>query len=374
MKFFNYILLFPILALPVYPASLSGRKISSTLAALKQRLARDTARETVFKVKAFYLDGFIYIKGRVLTRRQKTAVETAFRKMGKVYSLLQCFPYREVGKKSYFIINKPYINLYVKPKRIAGKNLATQALLGMSGRILERNKHFLKIKLDHDGYICWAYRKGVIECTRPVRQKWNRGKKVIITNNNYSPRLYFTTKLPLTKAGKNNYRVRLPDSGIAWITRKTAMPFQGKTNPAGARKYLVKTASLFLPGRLLSRGRTHYLWGGTKGSRLDCSGFTQTVYRAHGYSLPRDADQQQRYLLPVAPNLAQISGLKPGDLVFFGKGKNATHTGIYIGRGFFIHSSSRNKGVAVNSFKGHSAYERLLRRRYIGGGRLKELP
>ena len=70
----------------------------------------------------------------------------------------------------------------------------------------------------------------------------------------------------------------------------------------------------------------HYLWGGLSAWGYDCSGLIWAVYRAHGQTIPRDADPQFRHGTPVAR-----SALRPGDLLFFGSPGYAEHVAIYVG-------------------------------------------
>jgi cell wall-associated NlpC family hydrolase len=85
---------------------------------------------------------------------------------------------------------------------------------------------------------------------------------------------------------------------------------------------------------------TRYKTGGispTKG--FDCSGLVQYVMSALSLNLPRTAKQQAKQGLAVKKD---TSGLLPGDVLTFGKGKKGTvsHVGIYIGDGKYIHASS----------------------------------
>lgn len=83
----------------------------------------------------------------------------------------------------------------------------------------------------------------------------------------------------------------------------------------------------------------YYLWGGTVGPNYDCSGLMQAAFASVGISLPRDAYQQEAFLEAIPMNQ-----LEAGDLVFFGTPQKATHVGLYLGDGQYIHSSGRDQG------------------------------
>ena len=79
-----------------------------------------------------------------------------------------------------------------------------------------------------------------------------------------------------------------------------------------------------------------YLWGGTDPARgLDCSGFTQLVYKSQGVDLPRVSSQQATAGTPVA----SLSEAQAGDLLFFDYSPSRPgidHVGIYIGGGQMV--------------------------------------
>ena len=86
-----------------------------------------------------------------------------------------------------------------------------------------------------------------------------------------------------------------------------------------------------------------YVFGGTTPSGFDCSGFVQYVFKQNGIIIPRLADEQYKLGKSV-----KTSELIPGDLVFFSTyEKGASHCGIYIGDGRFLHTSS-SRGVRVD--------------------------
>ncbi len=83
----------------------------------------------------------------------------------------------------------------------------------------------------------------------------------------------------------------------------------------------------------------YYLWGGTVGPNYDCSGLMQRAFVSVGVWLPRDTYQQEAFTQPI-----DINELQAGDLIFFGTPQKATHVGLYLGDGFYIHSSGKEQG------------------------------
>lgn len=101
--------------------------------------------------------------------------------------------------------------------------------------------------------------------------------------------------------------------------------------------------------QVITEGKKHlgspYRYGGTSPSGFDCSGYLVYIFdRAIDQSLPRTAAAQAS-----AGDSVSKSNLQPGDLVFFNtSGRGVSHSGMYIGGGDMIHSSS-SRGVSIVS-------------------------
>ncbi|HET7568336.1 MAG TPA: NlpC/P60 family protein [Gaiellaceae bacterium] len=142
-------------------------------------------------------------------------------------------------------------------------------------------------------------------------------------------RLSYGTRLPLVRRLPGGAAlVRTPDGEGRLAGSATTRP----TPPTGAA--VVASARRFLGLR--------YLWGGLSAWGFDCSGLVWDVFRAHGVTVPRDADPQFRHGLAVRP-----SGLRPGDLLFYGTQSYVHHVAIYAGGGKMIESPDSAHAVRL---------------------------
>ena len=96
---------------------------------------------------------------------------------------------------------------------------------------------------------------------------------------------------------------------------------------------------------------------------FDCSGYMMWVYSRSGIKLPRTSKEQMKVGRAVNKN-----ELKVGDIVCFRISKRTTHTGMYVGKGKFIHSPSAGKHVSETALN-----EDYWSKRYLGARRLKQL-
>ena len=109
-----------------------------------------------------------------------------------------------------------------------------------------------------------------------------------------------------------------------------------------------------------------YIWGGRIPSGMDCSGFTQLVYKICGRQIPRNSWMQAEIGEPIT----FIEETKPGDLVFFDNERGKiSHVGMIFAKGLVIHASGRvridsidHQGIFKPEIKGYSHKLRTIRR------------
>lgn len=108
---------------------------------------------------------------------------------------------------------------------------------------------------------------------------------------------------------------------------------------ASLRSKIVNYALQFVGNR--------YVWGGTSLTNgTDCSGFTQSVLRNFGISIPRVSRDQARTGKSI-----NSSQMRPGDLIFYANSSGTiNHVAMYIGNGQVVHAASRKSGIKISSW------------------------
>lgn len=116
-------------------------------------------------------------------------------------------------------------------------------------------------------------------------------------------------------------------------------------------------------------GKAYRFGGNGQGNDgVDCSGFMKKVYQSVTLTLPHSSREQAKFGALVTTDW-DINRLRIGDLLFFkrNRGSNIGHTGMYIGEGRMIHSSSK-KGVIITNLTSSNYYNRnfvMARRLFI---------
>lgn len=88
-----------------------------------------------------------------------------------------------------------------------------------------------------------------------------------------------------------------------------------------------------------------YVYGGTSLTNgTDCSGFTQSVFANFGISIPRTSSAQS-----CSGKSVSLSGVQPGDLIFYARNGRINHVALYIGGGQVVHASNEKTGIKISN-------------------------
>jgi len=109
-----------------------------------------------------------------------------------------------------------------------------------------------------------------------------------------------------------------------------------------------------------------YIWGGRLPSGIDCSGFTQLVYKICGKPIPRNSWMQAE----IGETINFLEETKPGDLAFFDNEiGRISHVGLIVSRGLIIHASGRvridpfdHQGIFKQELSAYSHHLRTIKR------------
>ncbi|BBF42948.1 NLP/P60 family protein [Lachnospiraceae bacterium KM106-2] len=95
-----------------------------------------------------------------------------------------------------------------------------------------------------------------------------------------------------------------------------------------------------------------YKWGGTSLTNgADCSGFTQSVYKKFGITIPRTSKTQA-----TAGTKISVSNRKAGDLLFYREDGVVNHVALYIGNNKIVHASSTRDGIKISNYNYRTVY------------------
>lgn len=228
-------------------------------------------------------------------------------------------------------------NLSVVPCRkepASTSEMVTQLLFGEHYTVQEDKEDWLKIVTAYDQYECWISTKQhtpiseaqfkLLNLQTPVL---NQELVQVITNR--QNQMVFPITIGATLPGYLNQECKIDT---------TVFSFEGQVSK-GEKKLaqdLVNTSYLFL--------NAPYLWGGKSPFGIDCSGFTQLVYKLNGYKLPRDAYQQ----VELGYALSFVEEAEAGDLAFFDNEEGRiVHVGMILNNQQIIHASG---SVRIDKF------------------------
>jgi len=288
---------------------------------------------------------------------------------------LTVLPSAELEGQHSGIVNLSVCNIRSAPKHSA--ELATQALLGTPLKVWKKQDGFFLVQTP-DGYLGWLDAGGFVLISDAGMHDWTASDRVIITagfgfvldsstaGSSKVSDLVAGDILKKTGQSGSYTAVAFPDGRTGFVASSSLLPFREwlETRSFDAAHILATAHEMM--------GRP-YLWGGTSGKGMDCSGFTQTVYFLNGILLQRDANQQALTGGELAADTT-FQNLLPGDLLFFGRPASGDlpekiwHVAIYEGSGKIIHASERVKVESLR--RGDAAFNEERLNTYVRASRI----
>ncbi|MEN8886994.1 MAG: C40 family peptidase [Winogradskyella sp.] len=213
-------------------------------------------------------------------------------------------------------------NLGIVPIRLEPSDtseMVTQALYGDIFKVLEQRKKWSRIRFAFDKYEGWIDNKQYLEITETDYKELSQTQ------------IKLSSDLIEFVADASNNLYPIPVGSNLTALKLLNHSFDGHvTSQKNTKSEIINSSFLYL--------NAPYLWGGKTPFGIDCSGFTQMVYKLNGYKLFRDASQQANQ----GEALSFIEESEPGDLAFFDNAEgNITHVGIIMEDNHIIHAHGK---------------------------------
>ena len=225
--------------------------------------------------------------------------------------------------------------------------MVSQVLYGDLFELLEITKKWSRIRLTYDNYEGWIDNKQFVSLTKKEYDSLNQLSTKLSTN-----------LLDIITTANNELLPISLGSNVAVVNFLNHY-FEGSINDSNfSKSTIIEIAHLYL--------NSPYLWGGKTPFGIDCSGFTQMVYKLNGIQLLRDASQQ----VTQGEALSFIEETEPGDLAFFDNEEGSiTHVGIIMNNNQIIHAHGKvridhldHSGIFNNERQIHTHKLRVIKR------------
>jgi gamma-D-glutamyl-L-lysine dipeptidyl-peptidase len=362
MKKFSILALFFLLFISCQNEQAVMEKFDARIEKIKKEIIPDKALD-VFNADLKKENNAWVLNGESTVQKAKEAVVALSDSLlgaGAYTNNFQILPLAGLGDSTFGIVTVSVAHL--KRRASHSSEMVDQAIMGRTLKLLKKVGGWYLAQTDY-GYIGYVHGKQIVRTTAAKVKEWENSPRVLVTtlagrvftrkSEDSTPvcDVVINANLKKIKSAKKWTEVSLPNGQVGFIQNNLIKDFDGRFDKSLAGIIKSAKSMLGLP----------YLWGGNSSKGNDCSGFTQTVFKAHGIDLPRDARQIAEIGEKIIPD-ETFSNVKPGDLLFFGEGDRVTHVGISLGGDEFIHQAGN---VHVNSLNPEKDNYNAYRRKYF---------
>lgn len=218
-------------------------------------------------------------------------------------------------------------NIPLRKESDSRSEIVSTLLFGESYTILQNTDEWTQIQTLQDDYTGWISSKQVTVLTHEP--------------SSFTPVTDFPFAILQTHLGfvMVPYGSLLPDyNGNHCYLNGEALKVTNTQQPQSAKDISYITRQFL---------NTPYLWGGKTPFGIDCSGFTQVIFRCIGIALKRDAYQQAEQ----GSTLSFLEEVQTGDLAFFDNDEGRiTHVGIMLDSHNIIHASGKVRIDSIDSY------------------------
>jgi cell wall-associated NlpC family hydrolase len=199
--------------------------------------------------------------------------------------------------------------------------MVSQLLFGERVQVIESSGDFVLVKNEYDAYTGWCQRSQLTELTTLAESI----EPEVLTSDYIN--------IGMLRDAAIHLPMGVPISNWKGITEPN-FTYAGTTHTAGivpfSESAVVTISSSYL--------NVPYLWGGKSVFGIDCSGFSQQVFRYFGKKLPRDSGDQAKQ----GEDVGFLAETRAGDLAFFNNAEGIiTHVGILLNNHEIIHASGK---------------------------------
>lgn len=306
-------------------------------------------RVAIWEVEAVAGDPVI-LRGKTHSKEAKTALLLQLDEQGLSYT-----DSVEVLTPRSAVVSLSVCNIRSNPKHSA--ELATQCTMGQKLTVYEEQEGWFRVQTP-DQYLGWLDAGGLHLLSDEQETMWQNAHnqhQVFLPEFGFAFSEADSNSPPISDLIKGNLflklgevdaftKIELPNGKQGYVPANQVRPYHEWWEEQEAQR----SAEAILSEAKNLLGRP-YLWGGTSGKGMDCSGFTKEVYFRNGMILPRDASQQVHAGTEIETDPNTWANLEAGDLLFFGrkatpeKKERITHVAIYMGDGQIIHSAGAVK-------------------------------